>query len=155
MANFSIRTSAQILPLEEIAFTDTTTKSKGIHSTLDKSFSATMEDAYGTTATNIQEFEITFGSDGFTEEKTFKALTGVTANLTFLYAIFKLDTDEEGAYIGIGSSSLTQGYAASFNAGRTGQFMLLQRCSLDPDKVYIGTGGAYLRKKILFVVGHA
>jgi len=54
MADFSIQTNIQILPLEEISFTDTTQKAKSIHSTIDRTFSANYVMSTGGVATKIE-----------------------------------------------------------------------------------------------------
>ena len=59
MANFSIQANIQVLPLEEISFTDTTQKAKGIHSSIDRSFSATSTAQLSTTSTNVAAYTLT------------------------------------------------------------------------------------------------
>ena len=153
MANFYIRSTSQVIPIEEITFTDTNQKAKGIHSTIDKVFFVSREKLIGTVATNIKLYEFDFGDETFGKEKTFRALTSITQPITFLFAEFIEDTDEEGCYIKVGSSSLSAEYIASFNAGQIGAYILLSDCNLATDHVFIGTSGAYSGKTLRLVVG--
>jgi len=149
MANFSIRTNAQIIPLEEITYTDTTQKTKGIHSTIDRSFSANTDTSYATTATNVRQINIDFEDDNITGETSFGSLTSITNTITFVYAVMTKDTDEEGIYIKFGTTTV-----ALFRAGRVGDYMLLPLTSVLGNNLNIGTNGAYTAKGLTFVVGY-
>lgn len=54
MANFSIRTSVQVVPIEQIAFADATQTASGIHSTIDRSFAASITTNCGTVIAKVQ-----------------------------------------------------------------------------------------------------
>jgi len=148
MADFSIRTSVQVIPIEEVSFTDTTQKAKGIHSTIDRSFGSTVTTWHSSTSTNVKKIDINFDEDGITGETTFASLTSITGTMTSLYAVLTLDTDQEGVYLKLGSKFL-----ASFRANGIGDFISLPVTSIDGDDLVIGTSGAYAKKALTFLVG--
>jgi len=148
MANFSIQTSIQVIPLEEITFTDTSQKAKGIHSTIDRVFGSVTTTSHSTTSTNVRKIDIDFDEDGITGETTFASLTSISGTMTSLYAVLTLDTDQEGVYLKLGGKFL-----AVFRANGIGDFISLPVTSIDGDDLVIGTGGAYTKKALTFLVG--
>jgi hypothetical protein len=62
MANFSIISNIQVIPVEEITFTDTNQKVKGIHSNIDSTSGSSYELLIGTNANNVRKK--TFNPDG-------------------------------------------------------------------------------------------
>jgi len=127
MANFTTRASIQILPIEEILFTDTTQKSKGIHSTLDRTFSAEFTTTHGTVSTNIA-----YGSyslDAF-EPAVLSAFIGSIVDVNFLF--IRLLTGAEGASItvsedGTNWASVGLLYPGEFLAGKWSKTMARTR----------------------------
>jgi hypothetical protein len=84
MADFSIQTNIQILPLEEISFTDTTQKAKGIHSTIDRTFSGSFSKACGTVGAKIQN-----GSVSVEKETSVFVSEFVTGGTSLYYLYLK------------------------------------------------------------------
>jgi archaellum component FlaG (FlaF/FlaG flagellin family) len=86
MANFSIRTSVQVVPIEQIAFADATQTASGIHSTIDRSFAASITTNCGTTIAKVQGGTTTIPG----EETTF--LSGFITGGTHLYYLYIKNT---------------------------------------------------------------
>ena len=84
MANFSIQANIQVLPLEEITFTDTTQKAKGIHSSIDRSFSATSTAELSTTAANVAAYTITMTANQADDLSTLLGLAADGVAIVFI-----------------------------------------------------------------------
>jgi len=52
-STFTIESTIQVIPLEEITFTDTTQKAKSIHSSIDKICNSSTTSSHGSVSTNI------------------------------------------------------------------------------------------------------
>jgi len=118
MANFSIQTSIQVIPLEEITFTDTSQKAKGIHSTIDKTFSASSTMSTGGIATNIEATIKTL--PGTTMTQLTDLITGGTT-IKYLY-VRNVTTTAQTLLLNFSSNGTD---FSTINAIAQNQFMLL------------------------------
>ena len=88
MANFYIQSNIQVIPIEEIAFTDTNQKAKGIHSSIDRIFSNSTTDSCGSVTAGVQGGTTNCAGEASTPLSTF-VTTG--SHVYYLY-IKNMDT---------------------------------------------------------------
>ena len=124
MANFYIQSNIQVIPIEEIAFTDTNQKAKGIHSTIDKVFGATSTASLGTTATNI--FASTISVAGYSGG-TLASLLGISvdATIAFLYIKINNPAHTHQAYVEIKATDGAGSESANIYLGLGQDFFCL------------------------------
>ena len=153
MANFSIQANIQVLPLEEITFTDTTQKAKGIHSTIDRSFSSSMTKAVSTNSDRVKGITYTAPSaTGVTLDSILEL--GKPVAIKFLYMKLTSRGTEaiEGTgpriVISVGGQSLTLTFLA------IGDFICLGANSItDTESILVYGGTSYASNAYEIVVG--
>ena len=138
MANFSIQTSIQVIPLEEITFTDTSQKAKGIHSTIDKVFGGVLTASLGTTSTNVFASTISVAGYG---GGTLASLLGISvdANIAFLYVKMNNPTMTQQANIQLKATDGAGSEYANIYLGQQQDFVCMN-VMLDAKDIILTNG---------------
>lgn len=121
MANFSTQVTVNVVPIEEISFTDTSQKAKGVKSDLDKTFSGSFTVSHGTNTANSVH---TTGSIDKFESAVLSAFVSTMTDGNFIF--LRLLTGSSGCGVtvsddGIVWTSLALLYPGEFFAGKIHQ----------------------------------
>ena len=138
MANFYIQTNINVIPIEEIAFTDTTQKAKSIHSSIDRMYSATAQASLGTTAANVSGHTLTmvgYASDSLS------TLLGISASkrVGVLYIKVLSPTMTQQVTVQLTSDDGAGTESANLYLGDQQNFLFLN-CNLTADSIYLSNG---------------
>ena len=153
MANFSIQANIQVLPLEEITFTDTTQKAKGIHSSIDRSFSSSMTKAISTNSDRVMGITYTAPSaTGVTLDSILSLAEPVAIKFLYMKLITRGTEAVEGTgpriTIAVGGQILTLTFPV------VGDFICLGANSItDTESILVYGGTSYASNAYEIVVG--
>lgn len=147
MANFSIQANIQVLPLEEITFTDTTQKAKGIHSSIDRSFAATNTADLSTTASNVAAYTLTMTA---LQSNTLAALLSISVDaiIGIMYIKILSPTIGQQASLQLKSEDGAGSEYTNLYLGVQQSFMYLNM-NLIAEDIFIANGNATTTFEIL------
>jgi len=153
MANFSIQSSIQVIPIEEITFTDTSQKVKGIHSTIDKVFGSSIELPISVNANRV--VGCTYNPTNNTGVSLSSAL-GLAEPVTIKFLFIKLTTRGNELTEGLGPRMTINfvGQLFQINFATVGNFFCCQSNNInDTDAVLIYGGTQYTSNAFEIVAG--
>ena len=150
MADFKIRRSASLTPIETITLADTTTTADFLHSTIDKSVGSTITETFGTSATDVKYKAYLTTTSGVALSNA--TIFNGTGAVTFVFI----------RIVSAGSSG-TPDVSVSFDGGinnpiglsGVGDFCILplKWDNLDLSNIYIASSGATTVANVEIMVG--
>ncbi len=151
MANFYIRAGINVIPIEEITFTDTSQKARGVHSQIDSISASSYEKLIGAVAGDI--VKKTYNPPNNTGESLDTILSTQPSYVNFLYIALKTrgtETEGLGPRLVINYPSDTS-FQVSF--GAVGQFICLPAISgASTDSILLYGGTGYLNNSFEILV---
>lgn len=155
MANFSIQTSIQVIPLEEITFTDTSQKAKGIHSTIDRVFGSAIDLPISTNANRV--VGVTYNPPNNTGE-TLDSILALAEPVAIKYLFIRLKArgSELTESLGPRMTINVSGQLLTITFASIGSFFCCQTNSIaDTESITIYGGTQYAVNSFEIVAGLA